>query len=171
VVLLSPELAGFTDPRYGDFSSGNVLDRPLHGSSRTPPGADRLDRRIPHRGRRRAGRTARTSASVAAPHAANRYFEHGRFDGTQTDHCRNSKIHLLEGYWTMPENTEPLRDRVKAAEPGLARLLAEAEDTWAARADTMANTRAGGPSRTPSRPSTSSPTARGEAHACDGAHT
>jgi hypothetical protein len=40
----------------------------------------------------------------------------------------------------MPENTEPLRDRVKAAEPGLARLLAEAEDTWAARADTMANT-------------------------------
>src|SRR5262249_8319878 len=26
VVLLSPELAGFADPRYGDFSSGNVLD-------------------------------------------------------------------------------------------------------------------------------------------------
>ena len=25
-VLLSPELAGFTDPRYGDFTSGNVLD-------------------------------------------------------------------------------------------------------------------------------------------------
>ncbi len=30
-------------------------------------------------------------------HAANRYFEHGRFDGTETNHCRNSKIHLLEG--------------------------------------------------------------------------
>jgi uncharacterized protein len=30
-------------------------------------------------------------------HASNRYFEHGRFDGTETNHCRNSKINLLEG--------------------------------------------------------------------------
>jgi len=30
-------------------------------------------------------------------HAANRFFEHGRFDGTETHHCRNSKIYLLEG--------------------------------------------------------------------------
>jgi uncharacterized protein len=30
-------------------------------------------------------------------HAANRFFEHGRFDGTETEHCRNSKICLLEG--------------------------------------------------------------------------
>jgi len=25
------------------------------------------------------------------------FFEHGRFDGTETHHCRNSKIYLLEG--------------------------------------------------------------------------
>ena len=30
VILLSPELAGFSDPRFGDFSSGNVLREPLH---------------------------------------------------------------------------------------------------------------------------------------------
>ncbi|NUP02312.1 MAG: radical SAM/SPASM domain-containing protein, partial [Nonomuraea sp.] len=30
-------------------------------------------------------------------HAANRYFEHGRFDTTVTEHCRNSKIRLMEG--------------------------------------------------------------------------
>jgi uncharacterized protein len=30
-------------------------------------------------------------------HAANRFFEHGRFDGTETEHCRNSKMSLLEG--------------------------------------------------------------------------
>ena len=30
-------------------------------------------------------------------HAANRYFEHGRFDTTVTEHCRNSKILLMEG--------------------------------------------------------------------------
>jgi uncharacterized protein len=30
-------------------------------------------------------------------HAANRYFEQGRFDITRTNHCSNSKINLLEG--------------------------------------------------------------------------
>lgn len=29
VVLLSPELLGITDPRYGDFIAGNVLDGPI----------------------------------------------------------------------------------------------------------------------------------------------
>ncbi|SHG05596.1 hypothetical protein [Streptoalloteichus hindustanus] len=30
-------------------------------------------------------------------HPANRLFETGRLDGTETDHCRNSKIALVEG--------------------------------------------------------------------------
>ncbi len=97
VVLLSPELAGFADPRYGDFASGTVPDTPLHeivAAAATRP----------------AGWIAEYLAGVEAcraqcpyfgfcggAHAANRYFEHGRFDGTQTDHCRNSKISLLEG--------------------------------------------------------------------------
>ena len=97
VVLLSPELAGFTDPRYGDFASGSVRDTPLHeivtSAVARPSGwiAEYL--------------SGVEACRVACPyfgfcggaHAANRYFEHGRFDGTETDHCRNSKISLLEG--------------------------------------------------------------------------
>ncbi|WP_189169851.1 cyclophane-forming radical SAM peptide maturase AmcB [Pilimelia anulata] len=95
VVLLSPELAGFTDPRYGDFSSGNVLRTPLPAILA---------------GAGRAGWIPEFLAGVEAcrascgyfgfcggAHAANRYFEIGRFDGTVTNHCRNSKMRLLEG--------------------------------------------------------------------------
>jgi len=97
VVLLSPELAGFSDPRYGDFSSGNVLRRPLGeivaGVAARPDGwigeyltgVEACRASCPYFG------------FCGGAHAANRYFEHGRFDGTETDHCRNSKIRLLEG--------------------------------------------------------------------------
>jgi uncharacterized protein len=97
VVLLSPELAGFHDSRYGDFSSGNVLRTPLSeivaNAVASPDGwiAEYL-----------AGVEAcRDSCPYfgfcGGAHAANRYFEHGRFDGTRTNHCDNSKIRLLEG--------------------------------------------------------------------------
>jgi uncharacterized protein len=96
VFLLSPELAGFTDARYGDFSSGNVLATPLRevlggaaGSALWVPeylaGVEACRASCPYFG------------FCGGAHAANRYFEHGRFDGTQTNHCRNSKIQLLEG--------------------------------------------------------------------------
>ncbi|SCG61922.1 uncharacterized protein GA0070614_3421 [Micromonospora coxensis] len=95
VVVLSPELAGFSDPRYGDFSSGNVLVTPLGeilaGAADTPWVGEFL-----------AGVEACRSSCAyfgfcGGGHAANRYFEQGRFDGTETEHCRNSKIRLLEG--------------------------------------------------------------------------
>jgi len=35
----------------------------------------------------------------------------------------------------MPESIEPVADRVRAAEPGLAALLAEAEQTWRDRTE------------------------------------
>ncbi|MER5456921.1 cyclophane-forming radical SAM peptide maturase AmcB [Micromonospora sp. NPDC002389] len=95
VVVLSPELAGFTDPRHGDFSSGNVLATPLHtilaGAARTGwvgeflSGVEACRSSCPYFG------------FCGGGHAANRYFELGRFDGTETEHCRNSKIRLLEG--------------------------------------------------------------------------
>jgi uncharacterized protein len=96
VFLLSPELAGFTDPRYGDFSSGNVLTKPLReilgvaaDSAGWLPeylaGVEACRASCPYFG------------FCGGAHAANRYFEHGRFDGTLTNHCRNSKIQLLEG--------------------------------------------------------------------------
>jgi uncharacterized protein len=95
VVLLSPELAGFTDPWYGDFTSGNVLATPLAqilaGATGTRwvgeflRGVEACRDRCPYFG------------FCGGAHAANRYFEHGRFDGTETNHCRNSKMRLLEG--------------------------------------------------------------------------
>jgi uncharacterized protein len=96
VFVLSPELAGFTDERYGDFASGNVLTTPLRqilrdASVRTTwvreflAGVEACRASCPYFG------------FCGGGHAANRYFELGRFDGTETDHCRNSKIRLLEG--------------------------------------------------------------------------
>lgn len=95
VVVLSPELAGFSDPRYGDFSSGNVLRRPLPeiiaGAAGTGWVAEFLD------GVERCRAQCRYFGFCGGAHAANRYFETGRFDTTVTDHCRNSKMRLLEG--------------------------------------------------------------------------
>ncbi|MEH0842510.1 cyclophane-forming radical SAM peptide maturase AmcB [Micromonospora sp. CPCC 205711] len=95
VVVLSPELAGFTDPRYGDFSSGNVLSTPLGeilaGAPDTPWVAEFLT------GVEACRSSCPYFGFCGGGHAANRYFELGRFDGTETDHCRNSKIRLLEG--------------------------------------------------------------------------
>ncbi|HCT76236.1 MAG TPA: radical SAM/SPASM domain-containing protein, partial [Micromonosporaceae bacterium] len=95
VLLLSPELAGFTHPVYGDFSSGNVLTTPLAELLREPlatlwvsefvTGVEACRSRCAYFG------------FCGGGHAANRFFEHGRFDGTETEHCRNSKINLLEG--------------------------------------------------------------------------
>ncbi|WP_304598423.1 cyclophane-forming radical SAM peptide maturase AmcB [Plantactinospora sp. BB1] len=105
VVLLSPELAGFTDPDYADFTSGNVLETPLRDilatAGRTPwvaeflTGVENCRARCPYFG------------FCGGGHAANRYFEHGRFDGTETDHCRNSKIRLLEGVLDHARDHEP----------------------------------------------------------------
>ncbi|WP_304598558.1 cyclophane-forming radical SAM peptide maturase AmcB [Plantactinospora sp. BC1] len=105
VVLLSPELAGFADPDYADFTSGNVLETPLRDilatAGRTPwvaeflTGVENCRARCPYFG------------FCGGGHAANRYFEHGRFDGTETDHCRNSKIRLLEGVLDHARDHEP----------------------------------------------------------------
>ncbi|MBQ1050944.1 radical SAM protein [Micromonospora sp. C51] len=95
VVVLSPELAGFHDPRYGDFSSGSVLTTPLHtilaDAGRTPWVGEFID------GVEACRASCPYFGFCGGGHAANRYFELGRFDGTETEHCRNSKIRLLEG--------------------------------------------------------------------------
>jgi uncharacterized protein len=97
VVLLSPELAGFTSPRYGDFASGSVLETSLAQIVATavaaPTGwiAEYLD------GVESCRAQCPYFGFCGGAHAANRFFELGRFDGTETRHCRNSKISLLEG--------------------------------------------------------------------------
>jgi uncharacterized protein len=95
VVLLSPELAGFTAPGYGDFSSGNVLRTPLADLVRHPEATPWIAEFTA--GVEACRTTCPYFGFCGGGHAANRFFEHGRFDGTQTEHCRNSKIHLLEG--------------------------------------------------------------------------
>jgi uncharacterized protein len=105
VVLLSPELAGFHDARYGDFTSGNVLATPLGeilaGAAATPWIAEFL------RGVEGCRQSCPYFGFCGGAHAANRYFEHGRFDGTETDHCRNSKIRLLEGVLDHARDHQP----------------------------------------------------------------
>jgi uncharacterized protein len=105
VVLLSPELAGFSDPRYGDFTSGNVLSAPLStilaGAIDTPWIREFLD------GVEACRATCPYFGFCGGAHAANRYFEHGRFDVTATDHCRNSKIRLLEGVLDHARDHQP----------------------------------------------------------------
>jgi len=105
VVLLSPELAGFQDPRYGDFTSGNVLETPLGdilaGALDTPWIREFLD------GVEACRATCPYFGFCGGAHAANRYFELGRFDVTTTDHCRNSKIRLLEGVLDHARDHEP----------------------------------------------------------------
>jgi uncharacterized protein len=97
VVLLSPELAGFTSAQYDDFSSGSVLRSSLasivEAASGNPSGwiAKYLS------GVEACRASCAYFGFCGGAHAANRFFEHGRFDATLTQHCRNSKIFLLEG--------------------------------------------------------------------------
>jgi uncharacterized protein len=105
VVLLSPELAGFSDPRYGDFSSGNVLHTSLAdllASAASTPWVDEF-----LHGVEACRATCAYFGFCGGAHAANRYFEHGRFDTTETNHCRNSKMRLLEGVLDHARDHEP----------------------------------------------------------------
>jgi uncharacterized protein len=95
VVLLSPELAGFRDERFGDFTSGNVLTTPLHEITGNATGTMWVREFLV--GVEACRATCPYFGFCGGAHAANRYFEHGGFTGTETDHCRNSKIRLLEG--------------------------------------------------------------------------
>ncbi|MBO4159671.1 radical SAM protein [Micromonospora sp. MMS20-R2-23] len=95
VTVLSPELAGFSDARYGDFSSGNVLATPLAEILAGAAGTDWVGEFLT--GVEACRSSCPYFGFCGGGHAANRYFEQGRFDGTETEHCRNSKIRLLEG--------------------------------------------------------------------------
>ncbi len=93
VVLLSPELLGITDPRYGDFIAGNVLHQPL---------TDMLARA----GDLRYITEFVTALNNCADHcvfydfcrgaqAGNRYFEHATFTVRETTYCRTTRQALV----------------------------------------------------------------------------
>ncbi|MER7845008.1 cyclophane-forming radical SAM peptide maturase AmcB [Kitasatospora sp. NPDC096077] len=93
VVLLSPELAGITDPAYEDFRAGNVLEQTI-GSM--------LDRAHHLRyvrefltGLDECEATCEFFGFCRGAQAGNRYFENGRLDTTETNYCRVSRQALV----------------------------------------------------------------------------
>ncbi len=93
VVLLSPELAGIRDDRYGDFIAGNVLERSLgdilDGAHRLRYVTEFID------GLEACKATCEFFDFCRGAQAGNRYFENGRFDTTETNFCRVSKQELV----------------------------------------------------------------------------
>ncbi|HEY3955926.1 MAG TPA: cyclophane-forming radical SAM peptide maturase AmcB [Streptosporangiaceae bacterium] len=88
VTLMSPELNGLTAPRYENFRAGNI-----HGQSLAE-----IIARAGHlsyvreyaTGLARCARECSFYQFCRGGHASNRLAEHGRFDTTETAHCRNS---------------------------------------------------------------------------------
>ncbi|MGW4215027.1 cyclophane-forming radical SAM peptide maturase AmcB [Lentzea sp. NPDC004789] len=83
VVLLSPELLG-----YQDFVAGNVNDDSLPVILERAPRLKYVQDFLT--GLERCKATCEFIAYCQGGHAANRYFEHGTFTATETEHCRTS---------------------------------------------------------------------------------
>ncbi|MDG4802532.1 cyclophane-forming radical SAM peptide maturase AmcB [Micromonospora sp. WMMD980] len=93
VVLLSPELLGTTEPRYGDFIAGNVLHQPITAMLARAGDLDYVAEFI-------------TALNDCAEHCAfydfcrgaqagNRYFEHATFTARETTYCRTTRQALV----------------------------------------------------------------------------
>ena len=88
VVLLSPELLGVHSTNYNDFIAGNVL---ADGLSTIVSHAEEL----PYvqefaAGLEKCKQACEFFSFCQGAHAGDRFFEHGTFTATETDHCRNS---------------------------------------------------------------------------------
>ncbi|MFE7115135.1 cyclophane-forming radical SAM peptide maturase AmcB [Streptomyces sp. NPDC057654] len=93
VVLLSPELADTTDPAYGDFLAGNILEQSLTeilgGASRLRYVRDFLT------GLERCQAECSFFDFCRGAQAANRYFENGSLATTETTYCRVTRQALV----------------------------------------------------------------------------
>ncbi|MGW1916986.1 cyclophane-forming radical SAM peptide maturase AmcB [Streptomyces sp. NPDC002076] len=103
VVPVGPDLAGFSSARHGRFTVGDVREHGLAGclarAEDTPWVAEAL-----------AGIDACRAvcdlfAYCRGGQAANKYFETGRLDVTETVFCRNSRQLLMEGLMRDAERT------------------------------------------------------------------
>ncbi|MEV7804957.1 cyclophane-forming radical SAM peptide maturase AmcB [Microbispora sp. NPDC088329] len=93
VVLLSPELAGITDPAYGDFVAGNVRDQSILAMLGN---AHRLRYvREFMAGLRACRDTCAFWDWCRGAQAGNRYFENGSFASTETAYCRLTRQALI----------------------------------------------------------------------------
>lgn len=86
-VLLSPELLGVTAPQYQHFIVGNVLTKSLPQLLAAPAPAYVTEFR---QGLGRCASECEFWDFCRGAQAGNRYFEHGRFDTTETNHCRTA---------------------------------------------------------------------------------
>jgi uncharacterized protein len=89
VVVLSPELAGYQDERYGDFVIGNILDDPLDAILDRAQLAPYVREFVDGTARCRAN--CRYFDFCLGGEASNRYFENGDFIANETLFCRNSR--------------------------------------------------------------------------------
>lgn len=149
VTLMSPELNGLTAPRYQDFRAGNIHHQPL-AQIITHAGQHRYVREYAT-GLARCARECSFYHFCRGGHASNRLAEHGRFDTTETAHCRNSiqapitaTLNAIRKDRHMAENTQPT-----PTEEILARLAGEVgreqwhQETFADFADGRRNTTSG----------------------------
>lgn len=86
-VLLSPELLGVASSSYQDFVVGNVLTTSLPAMLAAPAAGYVAEFR---EGLRRCAAECEFWDFCRGAQAGNRYFEHGRFDATETNHCRTA---------------------------------------------------------------------------------
>jgi uncharacterized protein len=99
VALLSPELADTAAPEYRDFVAGNILDRPLADILQA---AYRLNYvRDFLTGLDRCQAACEFFGFCRGAQAANRYFENGSFESTETNHCRVSRQALVTALSTL----------------------------------------------------------------------
>jgi len=103
-VLLSPELLGVRDKHYDDFVAGNVLTDSLPLV---------LDRAAELRyvqefmvGLERCKATCEFFSYCQGAHAGDRYFEHGTFTATETEHCKTSVQALVHALAELTERKE-----------------------------------------------------------------
>jgi len=100
---LGAELAGFRSARHGPFTAGNVLDTPLTvlatRAHEVPWVAEALT------GVTNCRKTCAYFAYCRGGQVANKFFESGRLDSTETTYCRTSKINLMEGILRHAERT------------------------------------------------------------------
>ncbi|MGW2867789.1 cyclophane-forming radical SAM peptide maturase AmcB [Kitasatospora sp. NPDC001225] len=93
VVLLSPELAGVQSPEYHDFQAGNVLQLTIRDMLANAHRLRYVDEFLT--GLDACEATCEYFGFCRGAQAGNRFFENGRFDSTETNHCRVSRQALL----------------------------------------------------------------------------
>ncbi|MDX6740493.1 cyclophane-forming radical SAM peptide maturase AmcB [Actinocorallia sp. A-T 12471] len=88
-VLLSPEFLGMTAPEHRDFVAGNVLTESLPSMLARAPHLSYLKEFM--RGLAACETECALWDFCKGASAANRYFEHGTFTATETNHCQNAR--------------------------------------------------------------------------------